>query len=643
MKIAVLICSLVFDSQKAFMKGIERRVRDWGDVCSVFCCHVNVSGNDSYVRGEYSVFELPDLSSFDGIVFVRNTFQDPGFNETMVKRIADSGVPCVCVDSYSPEFVNILSNESGIVEEVTRHLMTVHGCKKFFFLGGMLESRDTQERYKGFKKVIDENGLFFNETWRYNGNYEYASGVDAAQYFLNLGDGLPDAVVCSNDEMAIGLITELKRRGIKVPKDIRVTGVDFDSVSRIYSPRLTTCKRQQYQKAVNAINVLHEYSDHTKGESITLPIVLFRGESCGCKPDDDSKIDANTTNILAIDRYAQSELTQTVKRMTADLIGKREYYALLDSLKEYGCKLHADELYLCMNVRPDYLIDYSDYAKALTMIDRDNQEDYSDELISVVSVVNGKVPEGADDREYFEKKDLLPPLAKGGKPGGTYYFFPIHYMNRNFGYAVLGTSGELIRNDFFPNWCTLASNALENSRKRNVMEQMIAALDRMWIYDTLTGIYNRAGFFKMSEPIIIEAVKEKTPVCVVFMDVDGLKEVNDVYGHDEGDALIKEVATILKENKRHGEIVMRYGGDEFVLLAAGYSDEEASACVDRIEAAMHRFNESGTKKYAIEASIGYCITTLDTPDALNALIEDADHEMYKKKYVKKAMKNQTVR
>lgn len=643
MKIAVLICSLVFDSQKAFMKGIERRIRDWGDVCSVFCCHVNVSGNDSFTRGEYSVFDLPDFTSFDGIIFVRNTFQDAAFNEVITKRIADSGVPCVCVDSYSPDFVNILSNESGIAEEVTRHLVTVHGCRKFFFLGGMDDSRDTQERFKGFKKCLAENGLEFKDKWAFHGNYEYSSGVDAAQYFLNLGEGLPDGIVCCNDEMAIGLITELKRRGIKVPKDIRVTGIDFDSVSRIYSPRLTTCKRQQYQKAVNAVNVLHEYGEHSRGESITLPIVLFRGESCGCKPDEDSKIDSNTTNILAIDRYSQSELTQTVKRMTADLISKREYYALLDSLKEYGCKLHADELYLCMNVRPDYLIDYSDYAKALTIIDRDNQEDYSDEIISVVSVIGGKVPEGADEREYFEKKDLFPPLAKGGKPGGTYYFFPIHYMNRNFGYAILGTSGELIRNDFFPNWCTLAGNALENSRKRNVMEQMIAALDRMWIYDTLTGIYNRAGFFKMSEPIVLDAINKKTPICVVFMDVDGLKEVNDAYGHDEGDFLIKEVATILKDNKRHGEIIMRYGGDEFVLLASGYTDEDASACVDRIEAAMNHYNELGRKEYHIEASIGYCITTLESPDALNTLIEDADHEMYKKKYVKKAMKNKPVR
>ena len=641
MKIAVLICSLVFDSQKAFMKGIERRVRDWGDVCSVFCCHVNVSGNDSFTRGEYSVFDLPDFSSFDGIVFVRNTFQDAKFNKAMVKRIADSGVPCVCVDCYCPEFVNIISNEQGIAEEVTRHLFSVHGARKFFFLGGMSDSVDTQQRFIGFKKVIDENNLEFKDSWAFHGNYEYSSGVNAAQYFLNLGEGLPDAIVSCNDEMAIGLITELKRRGIKVPKDIRVTGVDFDSVSRIYSPRLTTCKRQQYQKAVSAINVLHEYGEHSKGETIALPVVLFRGESCGCKPDDDSKIDINTTNILAIDRYSQSELTQTVKRMTADLIGKREYYALLDSLREYGCKLHADELYLCMNVRPDYLIDYTDYAKALSSIDRDNQEDYSDELISVVTVIGGKVPEDADEREYFEKKDLFPPLAKGGKTGGTYYFFPIHYMNRNFGYAILGTSGELIRNDFFPNWCTLAGNALENARKRNVMEQMISALDRMWIYDTLTGIYNRAGFFKMSEPIVNDAVKGKIPVCVIFMDADGLKEVNDVYGHDEGDFLIKEMAAILKENKRHGEIIMRYGGDEFVLLASGYTDEDATACIGRIEEAMKRYNDSGTKQYRIEASIGYCITTLDNPDALNALIEDADHEMYKKKYVKKAMKNPT--
>ena len=114
MKIAVLICSLVFDSQKAFMKGIERKVRDYKDVCSVFCCHVNVASNEAYLKGEYSIFDLPDLSSFDGIVFVKNTFTNTEYREKLTKQISEFGIPCVCIDDYSPEFVNILSDKKKI-------------------------------------------------------------------------------------------------------------------------------------------------------------------------------------------------------------------------------------------------------------------------------------------------------------------------------------------------------------------------------------------------------------------------------------------------------------------------------------------------------------------------------------------------
>lgn len=642
MRIAVLICSLVFDSQKAFMKGIERRIRDWGDVCSVFCCHVNVSGNDTYTKGEYSIFDLPDLSKFDGVVFVRNVFQNPEADSRISKRIIESDIPCICVDSFSSDFVNIISDESACVSEITRHLIEVHGCKRLYFLGGPESSSDTAMRYKGFIDAINEYHLEFKPEWRINGNFEYSSGVSAADYFLNIENGLPDGIVCANDEMAVGLCTELKRRGIRVPKDVKVTGIDYDSVSRVFVPKITTMKRQQYQKGVLAVNLLHEYNEHTPGEIINSANVLYCGETCGCKPEDDVRTETATVNALAIDRYFQSELTQRIKSMTADLMSKRDFYDLYEKLKHYACDLAPDELYLCMNVRPDYKIDYSDYSSALSLIDRDNQEDYSDEIIAVVTCINGSIPLN-DEREYFERYDLFPPSAKGGKPGGTYYFFPIHYMNRNFGYAILGTSGDLIRNDFFPNWCTIASNAFENSRKRTVMEQMISALDRMWIYDTLTGIYNRAGFFKLSECIVNECVKDHIPICVIFMDVDGLKTVNDKYGHDEGDVLIRNIATILKNAKHHGEIIMRYGGDEFVLLAANYTDAQAEASIRKIEEGMDLYNSTSDKPYLLDASIGYCITTLSNKDELNLLIENADHEMYKKKNIKKASRNEAPR
>lgn len=642
MRIAVLVCSLVFDSQKAFMKGIERRVRDCGDTASVFSCHVNIAGEATYSKGEYSIFDLPDFKNFDGVVYVRNTFQNSTIDKDIIERIEKSGTPCVCIDSYHPSFVNICSDERGLMEAVTNHLIDVHGCKRLYFLGGQHESTDTVARLQGFKDALTGHSLSFDDEWLLYGDFEYSSGVDAAGYFLNLSSELPDAIVCANDEMAVGLIQELKRRGVKVPREVKVAGIDFDSVSRVYSPSITTAKRQQYQKGANAINILHEFSEHKSGETITLPIALACGYSCGCKPEEDNKNDAATINALAVDKYAQAELVQTTRRMTASLMGKRDQYALLDGIRDFADELNPDELYICMNVRPDYIIDYSDYAKALALIDRDNQADYSDDMICVVS----STKEGSSDdsqREYFEKADLFPPQAHGGKVGGTYYFYPVHYMNRNFGYAILGTSGELIRNDYFPNFCNITSNALENTRKICVMQQMISALDRMWIYDTLTGIYNRAGFFKLSESIVNESIQKGTSVCVIFMDVDGLKEVNDHFGHDLGDDLIKTVADILKEIKHHGEIIMRYGGDEFVLLASGYTDDDAKNTIKKIEAAMTRVNEQESKPYFLDASIGYCITALKNSDQLNALIEDADHEMYKVKYVKKTMKRKPIK
>lgn len=635
MKIAVLVCSLAFDSQKALMKGIERRIRDWNDICSVFCCHINIVGNDIYARGEYSIFDLPNFADYDGVIMVRNTFQDIDSGSVLPQRIKEAGVPCVSIDGYSPEFVNIVSDERSNMCEITRHLIEVHGCKTIYFLGGQKGSTDTQQRFLGYKEALSQYNLEYKESRIRYGNFQYSSGVEAADYFLNLESSLPDAIVCCNDEMAIGLINELKRRGIKVPKDIKIAGIDFDSVSRIYTPRLTTAKRQQFQKGSSSVDVLHEYSEHHPGETISLPTSLYMGHSCGCTPVEEQRNDATNTNALAVDRYAQAELTQLVKKMTADVMGKHDYYDLLDELEKFARELKPQELYLCLNVRPDIMLDYSDYAKALYLMEHEAHEAFTDELVCTIAINSGN-SQSSSEREYFERsQNLFPPISKGGKPGGTYYFFPIHYMSRNFGYAILGTSGELVRNDYFTNWCIVASNAFENTRKQHIMEQMISALDRMWIYDTLTGIYNRAGFFKLSENIVKEAIDNKIPLCVIFIDADGLKTVNDKYGHDEGDNFIKGISDALKDIKRHGEIIMRYGGDEFVLLASGYTKEDADVCVTTLENALRRKSELSQKPYTFEASIGYCITTLSHADELNSLIENADKEMYIKKKIKK--------
>ena len=636
MKIAVMISGLIFDSQKATMKGIERKVREYKDVAEVFCCHMNVAPNEEYSKGEYEIFNLPDYDSFDGFVFVGNTIPDNDILKNICEKILKTGKPCVSIDYYCKDFVSLTTDEAGSMEVLTEHMITEHDCKKFYFVQGSASGSDNRLRYEGFQKILKKYNLPFKEEWSYCGNYEFSAGQAAVDYFLGLEEDMADVIICANDQMAAGAYMELKKKGLKVPRDVKVTGVDYDFVSRVITPKITTVKRQQYQKGLTSVDILHHYEEYRAGDNIVSPIQISIGETCGCKGIEENHADVK--DALAIDRYKQAELTKMVKRMSTAILSKSTNREVFDIIREYTAKLNPEELYLVLNKEKEIKLDYASFSEdRLQEMDLDSEK-YTDEVFSVLACKDGHILNEFAQNSSFKRRDLLPPKASGGRLGATYYFFPLHFINRNFGYAILGDSGELVRNDFFPNWTNIVANAFENLRKRDLLTKMINTLEGMWIYDTLTGIYNRAGFFKLSEKIIEEALKNNEALCIIFMDVDGLKAINDQYGHDAGDKLIKDMAEVLKKIKRHGEIVMRYGGDEFVLMAKGYDDSEAVKCIGKIEEEMKKINELGENPFILDASIGYSIARINSKDEISSMIENADQEMYKRKYVKKAKK-----
>lgn len=631
MKIAVLICGLIFDSQKAMMKGIERKIRDLKDTCSVFCCHGSAAANYAFVNSEYNIFDLPDLTKFDGIIFVKNTFVNPEVENHLIEKIVASNVPTVCIDRYDEHFVNIASDEGGSIYALTEHMIKEHDCKKIYFVRGHAGGSDNAIREDGVRRAMTDHGLSPKEEWFYNGTYEYRSGIAAVDYFHSLDEKMADCIMCCNDQMAVAVCMQLKKLGYKVPRDVKVTGVDYDFVSRVVTPRLTTVKRQQYQKGTKSVEILHNFDKYKNGDLVKLPVALSIGETCGCHGKEENHNDVD--DALAVDRYEQAELNQTVKLMTVDFLSVTDYSSLINLMCDYAYRMKPRELYLNLNVREEQEFDYTAYSARLHSVD--DYVGYTPTVHNIISCVDGlPAPTG----EVFETKDLYPPSCNGGREGVTYYFFPIHFQRRNFGYAIIGESGELVRNDFFPNWTNLCSDALENIRKTQLMEEMIGTLDKMWVYDTLTGIFNRAGFFKMAEPIIDDCINNEKNLCVVFLDVDGLKKINDTLGHDQGDELIKETAAVMKAVKKHGELIMRYGGDEFVLLAQGYGEAEADRCIEAIEKEMNNINSQNKHPFAIEASVGYYITKIRSREDINDIIEKADREMYKHKYVKKALR-----
>ncbi len=169
------------------------------------------------------------------------------------------------------------------------------------------------------------------------------------------------------------------------------------------------------------------------------------------------------------------------------------------------------------------------------------------------------------------------------------------------------------------------------ARRLDGMERQLRATS---LVDELTGIYNRRGFFLLGEQATRDARRSGTPAQLLFFDVDGLKRVNDTYGHDVGSQLLRDMATLLRDTFRDNDVLGRVGGDEFVLLAHG-DRTDLQAALERLDAATAAVNAKG-RPYRIAFSVGAVALAPEVRDSLADLLAQADALMYEDKQRRRA-------
>lgn len=162
------------------------------------------------------------------------------------------------------------------------------------------------------------------------------------------------------------------------------------------------------------------------------------------------------------------------------------------------------------------------------------------------------------------------------------------------------------------------------------LEKAKAEIHQLSISDELTGLLNRRGFFLLAEPALELAKRNGNSCLVAFLDVDGLKRVNDVYGHEMGDELIRDVAGVLRTTLGKSDIIGRMGGDEFCVLVC---DPEGDLPVlrKRIFDAFQTFNDTQDRVYQLSASAGLLHVWPADTCTLEQLLARADRLMYEDK------------
>lgn len=173
----------------------------------------------------------------------------------------------------------------------------------------------------------------------------------------------------------------------------------------------------------------------------------------------------------------------------------------------------------------------------------------------------------------------------------------------------------------------LLRRALQCATKQYVLQ---TELSNLALKDELTGLYNRRGFLALAERQLKLARRSGRSLLLFFIDVDGLKEINDLFGHSEGDAALKCTAEALETTFRDSDVIARFGGDEFAVLAIEASDHSETTIRERLTEFL---NSASRHKSGYKFSVSLGAARFDpwNPASMRELIAQADQAMYEQK------------
>jgi diguanylate cyclase (GGDEF)-like protein/PAS domain S-box-containing protein len=163
-----------------------------------------------------------------------------------------------------------------------------------------------------------------------------------------------------------------------------------------------------------------------------------------------------------------------------------------------------------------------------------------------------------------------------------------------------------------------------------------AAIQTLSLADELTGLYNRRGFVAFCEQHVNSVHRTNKGLAIVYADLDGLKQINDSFGHKEGDRALTKTAELLKETFRSSDVLGRWGGDEFTVLAALDPEGTVDSLVSRLEKKFESYNALNHVPYKLSLSIGVAELKSDGTQSMEDLMARADAAMYENKRRKKS-------
>ena len=646
--------------------------------------------------------------------------------------------PCILVASKKEGYAGVIFDNYQGIKDGLEYLIHGCGCKKFAMIGGSAENMDAAERKRAFISVLEENGISFEEKMFAEGNLTRRSG----NVFATILDRNPgvEAIFCVNDDTAMGLYDELRKRGKRAGRDIAVLGYDDMLEAAHVSPPLASVRADSACLGEEAVHMACAAVRGERVESKVLPTRFIKRESISESMTHVNKdgfyrledFDVHFDEIfhrsineekkeqmikirVAYKRLMMAFVRNAMKGFKNPRSGE-EISLRADEFINTGGVKYADVDILLSHLESAYKVlrgkqvkdegrtelrdlffdlyrktvramnvlvgdmeqekikesyDMKVFVQDILQFEKGKDQSYGVllERLEWLGIRNAKLymlkqPELHLFKEAYSVPDAL--YLKAERRDGVVSTVPAMQQKIDFDDIYMDKTGESSYRVVLPlfsdetiygillcdmtdalhdngellvNQMSAAVKMLKlleaNEKIQQQLEDNLAALkdsniklDTLSKSDVLTGIYNRRGFYDVTQQMIDECGGKQQSVLAVYVDMNNLKIINDRYGHEEGDHSLKLIGTFLKEMVAEQGVAGRIGGDEYAFAIAYDGNDGGEAVLESLYHKFEVYNENSDKDYNITVSAGACVIQPGQQITLKEALQQADERLY---------------
>lgn len=567
-------------------------------------------------KGEFSIFTLPDLDDFDGAIVLGSSFNTQTERDYIQKEILRTGIPAISLEYNFDGMDYFGTDDYSGMKQLTEHLIKDHAVNNIVFIGGMKEHAGSNIRLKAVLDAAAENQIVIPDENILYGNFSAVPAVDCMKEWCATHERMPDAIICANDIMAIGICDLVKEQGYNIPIDVIVTGFDCLRVGQEYEPSLTSVNREWLTMGSRCMDKLLQ---KIAGEEVEpfeeINTSLVCGGSCGCIEEETNQNIRKKSKDKRVDGFF---CDQHFRHMNLCVRKSQTAEQLNNSLSDFFIKEGwLEGKRVMVSLHPDFF--YTDDWDSM------KTKEYPDEVDVICSVFDGEI----SPIKHMKTKDAMFSIAEKSVMAGTYIYVPVRVDDAVLGFAMISRGFSIVQNDILYIWTRHFNQYIEQVKSNIMIAQLTKRLEALSVTDGLTGVYNRTGCETVIYPKLERCQQQGGQSVLMIADVDRLKRINDTYGHGNGDLAIKVSIEALRQALPEDFMIGRYGGDEFLIGGCMKDEMDVDALIEQIAVSLKKEAADKEVPFKLTMSVGGLQLSKGTRFDIDDCIQKADAKMYK--------------